>query len=148
MALTAVITDLHTNFPSCSVSSGIGHFRVAVNLIMKARLSAKFLLRKLVFIHLQTKLIFIRKAFALSPAFIMRFTATRKWTMQLGIEVQITRTTDMNKHDFFNTSFPSCFEPHCESESKCKVFITKISFHSYANKTYFHMKALHLASVS
>ena len=37
----------------------IGHFRVAVDLIMKARLSAKFLLGKLVFIHIQTKLIFI-----------------------------------------------------------------------------------------
>ena len=39
----------------------------------------QFLLWKLVFIHMQTKLIFIWKAFALSLAFIMRFTATRKW---------------------------------------------------------------------
>ena len=37
----------------------LDHFRVGLNLIMKARLSAKFLLRKLVFIHMQTKLIFI-----------------------------------------------------------------------------------------
>ena len=34
-----------------------------------------------------------------------------------------------------NRLFPSCFEPHCQSEAKCKVFITKISFHSNANKT-------------
>ena len=31
--------------------------RAALNLIMKARLSAKLLLRKLVFLHMQTKLI-------------------------------------------------------------------------------------------
>ena len=32
-----------------------GHFRLALNLIMKARLSAKFLLRKLVFIYSANK---------------------------------------------------------------------------------------------
>ena len=31
-----------------------------------------------------------------------------------------------------NTPFQSCFEPHYEREAKCKVFVTKISFHSYA----------------
>ena len=36
----------------------------------------------------------------------------------------------------------TCFEPHCESEALYIVFIMKISFHSYANKTNFHMKAL------
>ena len=39
-----------------------------------------------------------------------------------------------------NRPFPSCFEPHHESEAKCKVFVMQISFHSYANKTNFHMK--------
>ena len=36
----------------------------------------------------------------------------------------------------------SCFEPHYESEAKCKVFImrTRLVFRSYANKTNFHMK--------
>ena len=29
-----------------------------------------------------------------------------------------------------NKQFPSCFEPHYESEAKCKVCIMKISFHS------------------
>ena len=43
-----------------------------------------------------------------------------------------------------NRSFPSYFEPHYESEAKCKVFIMKISFHSYANKTNFHMKTFAL----
>ena len=47
--------------PRCTVSHGspvsesIGHFLVALNLIVKARLSAKFLS----FIHMQTKLLFI-----------------------------------------------------------------------------------------
>ena len=36
-----------------------GHFRVVLNLIMKAGLGAKFSLRKLVFIHMETKLIFV-----------------------------------------------------------------------------------------
>ena len=50
---------------------------------------------------------------------------------------------------FFNRPFPSCFEPHYESEAKCKVFVMKSSFHSYANKTNFHMKrfALSLAFI-
>ena len=48
-----------------------------------------------------------------------------------------------------NRPFPSCFEPHYERETKCKVFITKISFHSNADKTnFFKWKALHLASLS
>ena len=46
----------------------------------EARLSAKFSLRELVFIHIQTILIF---TFALSLVFIMRFKATRKWPFRL-----------------------------------------------------------------
>ena len=44
-----------------------------------------------------------------------------------------------------NRLFPSCFEPHYDSEAKCKVIIMKISFHSYANKTNFHMKSFALS---
>ena len=36
-----------------------------------------------------------------------------------------------------NRPFPSCSEPHYESKAKRKVFIMKISFRSYANKTNF-----------
>ena len=32
-------------------------------------------------------------------------------------------------------------KPHYESEAKCKVFVMKITFHLYANKTNFHMKS-------
>ena len=46
----------------------------------------------------------------------------------------------------FYRPFPSCFEPHYESEQKCKVFIMKISFHSYAKKTHMlHMKSFALS---
>ena len=34
-----------------------------------------------------------------------------------------------------------------KSEAKCKVFIMKISFHSYANKPISYEKLLHLASL-
>ena len=65
----------------------IGHFQVALNLIIKAMLhvSAKVFIMKinLNFIHMQTKLILTKKNFALiiiiSLDFIMRSTATRKW---------------------------------------------------------------------
>ena len=52
-----------------------GHFLVALNLIMKATLSAKFFCMKISFHSLYKHV----KSFALSLAFIMRFTATRKW---------------------------------------------------------------------
>ena len=49
----------------------------------------------------------------------------------------------------FSRPFPSCFELHYESEAKCKVFIAKIIFFLYSNKTNFHMKssALSLAFI-
>ena len=40
-----------------------------------------------------------------------------------------------------NRPFLSCFEPHYENEAKCKFVVIKISFHSYANKTNFHVKS-------
>ena len=58
-------TCTRTDFHKCKI---IGHFRVSVNLIVKARLSAKF------------SFLFNLKDFVLnSLAFIMRFTATQKW---------------------------------------------------------------------
>ena len=44
-----------------------------------------------------------------------------------------------------SANFPSCFEPHYESEAKFKVFIVKISFHSYAKKLNFPMKSFALS---
>ena len=43
-----------------------------------------------------------------------------------------------------NKPFPSCFEPHYEREASCIGFM-KISFHSYAYKTNFHMKSVALS---
>ena len=42
-----------------------------------------------------------------------------------------------NTRTWNNRPFSSCFEPHYESEAKCKDFVMKISFHSYANKLVF-----------
>ena len=49
-----------------------------------------------------------------------------------------------------NRPFPSCSQPHYKSQVSCIVSILKISFHSYTNKTSFHMKsfAIGLASIS
>ena len=44
-----------------------------------------------------------------------------------------------------NWPFPRCHEPHYESEAKYKAFHMKIISHSYANKTYFHMKSFALS---
>ena len=43
--------------------------------------------------------------------------------------------------DEVNRPFTSCCEPHFESGAKCKVYIMKITFHSYINKTNFHNKS-------
>ena len=51
-------------------------------------------------------------------------------------------------YSYFNRPFPSCFEPHYESEAKSKVFVMEIGYPSYANETNFHMKSLYLASLS
>ena len=37
------------------------------------------------------------------------------------------------------------FEPQYEREAKCNVFVMKISFHSYANKTNFQEKSFALS---
>ena len=39
----------------------------------------------------------------------------------------------------------TALKPHYKSEVKCKGFVMKISFHSYANKTNFHMKSFALS---
>ena len=55
----------------------IDHFRVALNLIMKARLSVKlFVIMKISFLPYENKTNFHVKRFALSLAFIVRFKAT------------------------------------------------------------------------
>ena len=130
---------------------------------------------------MQTKPIFILKAFALSLTFIMRFTAIRKWPIQLSVWCVYsscgfvpfqfslfltTFTTTSNTECVLvkkiraslqtkslrvtmNTPFPSCCEPHYESEAKCKPFNSKISFHLFANNTNFQIKngALSLALI-
>ena len=67
-------------------------------------------------------------------------------TRQSPIESQfISSLTDSLNAEVRNRPFPSCFEPRYKSEAKCKVFVMKISFHSYANKTHFHLKSFALS---
>ena len=40
--------------------------------------------------------------------------------------------------------FPSCFEPHYESEAPCVHFMMKITFNLLGNETSFHMKSFAL----
>ena len=47
-----------------------------------------------------------------------------------------------------NRPFPTCCEPHYESEAKCKTIHTKISFVFLCVKTNFHNKNFQLASLS
>ena len=79
----------------------IDHFRAALNLIVKVRLSAMFLLWKLVFIQMQKKkqTIFHTKSPALSLAFIMRFITTGKCTI-----VVISRFNPMDQFARYNLS--------------------------------------------
>ena len=53
------VLSFHFQYP-------IGHFRVDLNLVMTARLGAQLFIWKLVFFHMQTKLIFIGKAVQLA----------------------------------------------------------------------------------
>ena len=57
-----------------------------------------------------------------------------------------TRNRVITCTNLLNRPFPSCFEPHYESEAKCKAFIMKISVQdSYSNKTNFNMKSFALS---
>ena len=57
----------------------IGHFRVHLGLHFKARLSAKSLLWKSVFIHIEIRTNYHNKTFALRLALKERLRGTRKW---------------------------------------------------------------------
>ena len=49
-------------------------------------------------------------------------------------------TTKITIHFLNNKPFPSCFMPHDESGAWCTTFHMKMSFHSHANKSHFHIK--------
>ena len=63
------------------------------------------------------------------------------WKYKFALFVQL--------RDYSNSPFPSCCEPHYESEAKCKTFHMKISFVCIWMKTNFHNKnfALSLAFI-
>ena len=65
-----------------AITYAIGHFRVHLSLHFKARLSAKSLLWKSVFIHIEIGTNYHDKNFALRLALKERLKGTRKWSIQ------------------------------------------------------------------
>ena len=76
----------------------IGHFRVALKLIIKARLGAQlFISMKISFHSYANKTNFHMKSCAPSLAFITRFTATRKWPIWSELFSLRRRHTDIEQ---------------------------------------------------
>ena len=67
----------------------IGHFRVHLSLHFKARLSAKSLLQKSVFIHVEIRTNCHNKNFALRLALKERLRGSRKWFIGLPVFLMI-----------------------------------------------------------
>ena len=63
----------------CTRPIRLGHFRVHLSLYFKARLSAKSLLWKSVFTHIEIRTNYHNKSFALRLALKERLRGTRKW---------------------------------------------------------------------
>ena len=79
---------IHLALSSCGCLQACrltGHFQIAVNLIMKARLSAKAFHMKISFVCIWMKTSFHNKNFAPSLAFIMRFKTTWKWPIRIRL---------------------------------------------------------------
>ena len=64
-------------------------------------------------------------AFSRARRRLHEFASTSDWLVVLFVSVLVDQSKRL---------FPSCLEPHYESEAKCKVFVMKIRFHSYAIK--------------
>ena len=77
-----VTSQQHTSI--CCKCALIGHFRVHLSLHFKARLSAKSLLWKSVFIHIEIGTNYHDKNFALRLALKERLRGTRKWPIHLA----------------------------------------------------------------
>ena len=83
MAFVA-ISARHENLVWDAASKGqIGHFRVQLSLYFKTRLSAKSLLWKSVFIHIEIATNYRNKNFALGLALKERLMGTRKWPITI-----------------------------------------------------------------
>ena len=75
---------------------------------------------------------------AVKFSFVSKGTETRVMSQH-----NAERPTCLVCMSILNRPFLSCVEPQYESEAACKVFVMKISFHLYVNKTNFQMKVLH-----
>ena len=75
-----------------------------MNLIVKARLSAKAFHIKISFVSISMKTNFHNKNFAVSLAFIMRFTATRKWPIPVSSSPELIDLARLFPHVLLNIS--------------------------------------------
>ena len=71
-----------------------------------------------------------------NPIFMLPITV---YGRLLGRGGGVSCKDDHKNGTHINRPFPSCFELQYEGEAKCKVFMMKVSFHSYVNKTNFRI---------
>ena len=68
----------------------------------------------------------------------MNSKASDTYTVQHCLWHALRASTELHP---FNRPFSSCLVPLFQSESWCIAFHMKMSFHSHADKTHFHMKS-------
>ena len=83
-----ILWQMWKNYDGLRYAAIMGHFRVHLSLHFKARLSAKSLLWKSVFIHIEIGTNYHNKRFALRLALKERLRGTRKWPIVLAFWVQ------------------------------------------------------------
>jgi len=91
----------------------IGHFRVHLSLHFKARLSAKSLLWKSVFIHIEIRTNYHNQNFALRLALKGRPRGTRKWPIAFSVEDFMALMHGTLKTRTANTSCEGFFDSVC-----------------------------------
>ena len=74
----------------------IDHFRVALKPHYESEAKCKVLVMKISFHSYANKTNFHTKSFALTLAFIVRFTATRKWPVHNSVNISPTEINNKN----------------------------------------------------
>ena len=113
---------------TAAVNNLIGYFRVHLSLHFKARLSAKSLLWKSVFIHIEIGINYHNKSFALRLALKERLRGTRKWP--------ILFTQFLKSIGHFRITFGLFFKASLGAH----LFIWKLVFICMWMKADFHVK--------
>ena len=105
------------NFSQNACEREIGHFRVHLSLHFKARVSAKSLLRKSVFIHIEIETNYHNKNFALRLTLKERLNGTRKWPIvrnRIHLRVKLVKRLPS-----WITAFRACCRCCSKQSEKC-----------------------------